>query len=70
MPVPGASATPLVAPTEIWAHVPADLQQRTIRLMAQLAVNLVATVCPGAATVPTDMEVVHARSSDPIQDPA
>ena len=70
MTVPAASATPLVAPTEICAHVPAELQQRTIRLMAQLAVNLVVTVCPCAETIPTDMEVLYAHSSEPIQDPA
>ena len=70
MPVLGASTPALVAPTQIWAHVPAELQQRTIRLMAQLAVNLVVTVCPGTETLPTDPEVLHVRATQPIQDPA
>ncbi len=32
----------LVSPTQVWAQLAADLQARAVRLMAQLAFNLVA----------------------------
>jgi len=32
-----------VLPTQVWARLATDLQERAIRLMAQLAFNLVAT---------------------------
>ena len=32
----------LVSPAQVWAHLTTDLQVRAIRLMAQLALNLVA----------------------------
>lgn len=35
-----------VTPTQVWAHVPIELQQRTIQLMAQLAMNLVVAQVP------------------------
>jgi hypothetical protein len=30
-----------VVPTQVWAHIPPDLQQCTIRLLAHLALNWV-----------------------------
>jgi hypothetical protein len=34
----------LITPRQVWAHVPGELQRRTIELMAHLAMNLVVAV--------------------------
>lgn len=48
MSIPTASPDRLVAPTQVWAFVPIDLQQRTIQFMAHLATNLVVAQAPQA----------------------
>ncbi len=42
-PLPVVSADQFVVPTQVWAHVPTELQGCTIRLLARLALNLVVT---------------------------
>ena len=46
MPISATVPKQLVTPTQVWAHVPTELQQRTIQLMAQLAMNLVVAQTP------------------------
>jgi hypothetical protein len=54
-------STPLhVAPTQVWARVPTELQQRTIQLLARLAVNWVVTQARRSSTGPSSQEVAHA----------
>ncbi len=49
-----------VAPTQVWARVPTELQQRTIQLLARLAVNWVVTQARRSDTGPSAQEVAHA----------
>jgi oligoendopeptidase F len=62
MTFPAVSAEQHVALTQVWAHVPHDLQQRTIRLLAQLAVNWVVAQSTWTDTSPSEKEMPHARS--------
>jgi hypothetical protein len=43
MVTPSSPTDSLVSPAQVWARLATDLQLRAIRLMAQLALNLVAT---------------------------
>ena len=54
------STPPHVAPTQVWARVPTELQQRTIQLLARLAVNWVVTQSRRPHTGPSSQEVAHA----------
>ena len=55
------STTPHVVPTQVWARVPSELQQRTIQLLARLAVNWVVTQTRRSDSGPSAQEVAHAR---------
>ena len=55
------SPTPHVAPTQVWARVPTELQQRTIQILARLAVNWVVTQARRSDLGPSSQEVAHAR---------
>lgn len=60
MVVSTVSTPPHVAPTQVWARVPTELQQRTIQLLARLAVNWVVTQAQRSDTGPSAQEVTHA----------
>ncbi len=64
------SADRLVTPIQVWAYVPHDLQQRTIRLIAQLAMHLVVAQVTSQVVEHPDQEVVYAVPSGVIQDSA
>ncbi len=64
------SADRLVTPIQVWASVPYDLQQRTIRLIAQLAMHLVAAQVTSEMDKHPDQEVVYAVPPGAIQDSA
>jgi hypothetical protein len=54
-------STPLhVAPTQVWACVPTELQQRTIQLLTRLAVNWVVAQSRRSDIEPSFQEVTHA----------
>lgn len=57
-----------VSPNQIWARLATELQEQTIRLMAQLAFNLVAAQSGWLAT--TDKESSYAIQSCQPQGPA
>jgi hypothetical protein len=65
MSVQSSPATPIVSPAQVWARLAADLQARAIRLMAQLAFNLVAA----QSDLPI-REAHYASLSHPPQNPA
>jgi hypothetical protein len=54
-----------VSPAQVWARLATDVQERTIRLMAQLAFKLVAAQPPGQPGKESD----DALSTDCPQDP-
>jgi len=54
-----------VSPAQVWARLATDLQERAIRLMAQLAFNLVAAQSEGPGK-----ESDHALSTHRPQNPA
>jgi len=54
-----------VSPAQVWARLAIDLQERAIRLMAQLAFNLVAAQSEGPGK-----ESDHAFSTHCPQNPA
>ena len=54
------STPPHVAPTQVWACVPTELQQRTIHLLARLAVNWVVTQARPSDPGPFLQEGAHA----------
>ena len=54
-----------VSPAQVWARLATDLQERSIRLMAQLAFNLVAAQSEGPGK-----ESGHALSTRRPQNPA
>lgn len=60
MMVSTVSTPPHVAPTQVWARVPTELQQRTIQLLARLAVNWVVTQARRSDLGPSSQEVAHA----------
>jgi hypothetical protein len=60
MVVSTVSTPPHVAPTQIWAWAPTELQQRTIQLLARLAVNWVVTQAQRSDLGPSAQEVAHA----------
>ena len=64
-----ASTTPSadsVTPTKVWAALNADLRGRVLRLLAQLAFNLlIAQTEP-----PVNKEISDAHSSEQFQNPA
>ena len=60
MVVSTVSTPPHVAPTQVWARVPSALQQRTIQLLARLAVNWVVTQARRSDPGPSSQEVAHA----------
>jgi hypothetical protein len=55
------SPTPHVAPTQVWARVPTELQQRTLQILARLAVNWGVTQSRRSNPGPSSQEVAHAR---------
>ncbi len=55
-----------VTPTQVWACVPSELQQRTIQLLARLAVTWVATQTRRSAPGPSSQEVAHAHPHDTV----
>jgi hypothetical protein len=60
-------STPLhVAPTQVWACVPTELQQRTIQLLTRLAVNWIVAQARGSNTGPSSQEVAHALPTNPV----
>ncbi len=60
MMVSTVSTPPHIAPTQVWARVPPELQQRTIQLLARLAVNWVATQARRSDPGPSLQEVAYA----------
>ena len=60
MVVSTVSTTPHIAPTQVWARVPTELQQRMIQLLARLAVNWVVTQSRRSDLGPSSPEVAHA----------
>jgi hypothetical protein len=60
MMVSTVSTPPHVAPTQVWARVPTELQQRTIQLLTRLAVNGVVAQSQRSDTGPSSQEVTHA----------
>jgi len=64
-----ASTTPSadsVAPTKVWAALNADLRGRVLRLLAQLAFNLLIT----QTELPVNKETSDAHLSEQSQNPA
>jgi Trm5-related predicted tRNA methylase len=57
-----------VSPAQVWARLANELQKRTIRLMAQLALNLVAT--QSGWLVAEDEVSDHVSTSNHPQNPA
>ena len=57
---------PHVAPTQVWARVPTELQQRTIQLLARLAVTWVVTQTRRPDPGPSAQEVAHAYPHDTV----
>jgi len=62
-----AFLAPAVSPTQVWAKLSADLQTRTIALLAERALHLIVA---GAQPTLGTQEVFHARQSQPSQAPA
>lgn len=60
MMVSTVSTPPHITPTQVWARVPTELQQRTIQLLARLAVNWVVTQARRSDPGPSLQEVAHA----------
>ncbi len=60
MMVSTVSTPPHIAPTQVWARVPTELQQRMIQLLARLAVNWVVTQARRSDHGPSLQEVAHA----------
>jgi hypothetical protein len=60
MVVSTVSTTSHVAPTQVWARVPTELQQRMIQLLTRLAVNWVVTQTRRSDLGPSSQEVAHA----------
>ncbi len=56
MMVSTVSTPPHVAPTQVWARVPTELQQRTIQLLTRLAVNGVVAQARRADPGPSSQE--------------
>ncbi len=54
------STPPHVTPTQVWARVPTELQQRTIQLLTRLAVNWIVAQSPRPDPGPSSQEVAHA----------
>lgn len=63
-----SSPTNCPPPTQVWARLATELQERAIRLMAQLAFNLVATQSGWLVT--KDKESNHASQPYQPQDPS
>jgi hypothetical protein len=66
MALPTAPSDDFVAPAQIWAALNADLQERVIRLLAQLAFSLLTV----RTESPINKEALDALSSDQSQNPA
>ena len=60
------STLPHVAPTQVWARVPTELQQRTIQLLARLAVTWVMTQARRSDPRPSLQEGTHALLHHPV----
>jgi hypothetical protein len=60
MTISTVSTPPHVAPTQVWAQVSPELQQRTIQLLARLAVTWVMTQSRRSDPRPSTQEVAHA----------
>jgi hypothetical protein len=56
-----------VTPTQVWAHVPVELQQRAIQLLAHLALHWVAAHTTGYAPFPCPQEVSHEDGDNRVQ---
>jgi hypothetical protein len=54
------STAPHIAPPQVWARVPLELQQRTIQLLARLTVTWVTTQARRSDPRPSLQEVAHA----------
>ena len=66
MMVSTVSTPPHVAPTQVWARVPTELQQRTIQLLTRLAVNWVVTQTRRSDPGPSAQEVTDVRPHDTV----
>lgn len=55
-----------VAPTQVWARVPPELQQRTIQILVRLAVTWVVTQTRRSDPGPSAQEVAHVRPHDTV----
>jgi len=60
MVVSTVSTIPPIAPTQVWARVPTELQQQTIQLLTRLAVNWVVAQSRRSNTGLSLQEVAHA----------
>lgn len=65
MPCPPSPNAPPVSPTQVWARLAADRQVRAIRLMAQLAFNLVAALSDSPIQEPHHV-VTAGHNQDPL----
>lgn len=64
-----ASCDQAIAPTHVWAHVPHELQQRAIQLLAHLASTWVTTQATRPALGSSTQENLSAVSHDILEDP-
>lgn len=60
MVVPTVGTAPHIAPTQVWARVPPELQQQTIQLLTRLAVNWVVAQSRRSTPGPSSQEIAHA----------
>jgi hypothetical protein len=60
MVVSTVSTIPHIAPTQVWARVPTELQQQTIQLLTRLAVNWVVAQARRSTPGPSSQESAHA----------
>lgn len=60
MVVSTVSTIPPIAPTQVWAHVPTELQQQTIQLLTRLAVNWVVAQSRRSTPGPSSQEIAYA----------
>lgn len=61
---PSAPADPCVSPVQVWPRLATDRQLRAVRLMAQLAFNLVVALADSAPKEP-NYAVAPCHNEDP-----
>lgn len=66
MSIPSLTSAPYDAPAQIWEALNSELQQRVIRLLIQLTVDLLLAQTESSAK----KEDSHAQSSEPSENPA